>query len=309
MILRETYLVTPASIAQEIEMPFEINSDDGSVARLAFEDDRLRLTRDYSVPVALEVERESGFFRSLPDGTEEPLPRLRIPSDAQPSHLWLEDIVDALSFLVDRPLASRRQGRGKLIPETEEEKDQIAEVGSDEPFAATGLTASIRTTSLEVGADNVRTLLDGPRIGVRLYADALRLPLPTSRFRELWRVLESAFGQKDGSLVKSLARYKPAVQLKFDASELNELLTPRGRASHAETKKPDEELGRVEVLCDQKLPRLFSLVERVILTKRTWGSRSGGVNKAPPPVMSYVGKDGGVVVIQNWKKQLGDADS
>jgi nitrogen-specific signal transduction histidine kinase len=117
-------------------------------------------------------------------------------------------------------------------------------------------------------------------------------------------VLESAFGQKDKALVNSLAEYKPAKEIKFDAVELKELLTLRGRASHAETSVPDIELTRVEGLCDDKLPRLRNLVERVILTKRTWGAPSGGIHNSPPPVMSYVNKDGGVVVIQNWKKQL-----
>jgi len=134
----------------------------------------------------------------------------------------------------------------------------------------------------------------------------------TSQFREFWRVLESAFTQKDKTLVKSLSKYKPAKDIGFDEEELKELLVLRGRASHAETGAPDVELSRVEDLCDEKLPRLRSLVERVILTKKTWSAPSGGVRNPAPPVMSYVNKDGAVVIIQNWKKQLkphGDDDS
>ena len=309
MILRETFLIAPNGVVKEIdELPLQLKSEDGTLVHLATEKGELRLTRDYPIPVALETETQSGIYETLSDGTKKQLPRLRIPAGAGPSHLRLEDIVDGLSFLVDKPLQMRPQGRSRLVSETQKESELLAQIGSDEPFSATGARISMRTVSLEVNANNIQALLDGPRVGVRLYADALRLPLSTSKFRELWRVLESAFGQKDASLIQSLASFKPAVQLKFDESELNELLTLRGRASHAETKKPDVELTRVENLCQERLPRLFSLVERVILTKKTWGARSGGVRKPAPPVMSYVGKNGEAVVIQNWKKQLEEPD-
>jgi|GEM_PF-2801865 len=309
MILRETFLIAPKGVVKEIdELPLQLKSDDGTLVRLIAEEGELRLTRDFPIPVALETETQSEVYETLSDGTEKQLPRLRIPAGAGPSHLRLEDIVDGLSFLIDKPLQMRRQGRSRLVPETQRESELLAQIGSDEPFTATGAQISMRTVSLEVSADNIQALLDGSRVGVRLYADALRLPLSTSKFRELWRVLESAFGQKDTSLIKSLASYRPAVQLRFDESELNELLTLRGRASHAETKKPDVELTRVEDLCHERLPRLFSLVERVILTKKTWGARSGGVRKPAPPVMSFVGKDGEVVLIKNWKKQLEESN-
>jgi hypothetical protein len=309
MILRETFLIAPNGVVKEIdELPLQLELDDGTLVRLMAEEGELRLTRDFPIPVSLETETQSGIHEILPNGTKKQLPRLRVPAGAGPSHLRPEDIVDGLSFLVDKPLQMRPQGRSRLVPETQEESELLAQIGSDEPFRATGARVSMRTVSLEVNANNIQALLDGPRVGVRLYADALRLPLSTSKFRELWRVLESAFGQKDTSLIKTLASYEPAVQLKFDESELNELLTLRGRASHAETKKPDLELTRVENLCQERLPRLFSLVERVILTKRTWGAHSGEVRKSVPPVKSFVGKNGEVVLIKNWKKQLEEPD-
>jgi hypothetical protein len=310
VILRDTYIVTPRSLAKDLdELPLELELDDGSRVKLSEErvngERELRLVRDFPIKVPLEIEVEhSGWSVELSDGTRVPLPRLRIPDASRPDHRHLDDVIDGLSFLVDMSLRYRPAGRGLLVPEGPEDADLIEGVGSDEPFSATGLKIFIRTTSLVVDGENVQAIVGGPRIGVRLYADALRLSLPTSQFREFWRVLESAFGQKDKALVNSLAEYKPAKEIEFDAVELKELLTLRGRASHAETSAPDTELSRVEGLCDDKLPRLRNLVERVILTKRTWGAPSGGTNNSPPPVMSYVNKAGGVVVIQNWKKQL-----
>jgi hypothetical protein len=314
VILRNTYIVTPYSLAKALdELPLELELEDGSHLRLSEEQGdeemELRLVRAFPIKVPLEIEVEhSGWAVELSDGTSVPLPRLRIPDGSGPSHRHLDDVIDGLSFLTDISLHCRHTGRGLLVPEDQKDADLIEGVGSDEPFSATSLKTSIRTVSLVVDAENVQTLIGGPRIGVRLYADALRLSLPTSQFREFWRVLESAFGQKDKALVKSLAEYKPAKEIKFDAEELKDLLTLRGRASHAETSAPDVELSRVEGLCDDKLPRLRSLVERVILTKQTWGAPSGGVHNPAPPVMSYVNKNGGVVLIKNWKKQLEPAE-
>ena len=61
------------------------------------------------------------------------------------------------------------------------------------------------------------------------------LSAPIGRFREFWRVLESAFGQKDAELLDSLAEFRPAIHLGFALEELRQLQILRGRASHAET--------------------------------------------------------------------------
>jgi hypothetical protein len=314
VILRNTYIVTPRSLAKAVdELPLELELEDGSHLRLSenrrVETIELRLVRDFPIKVPLEIEVEhSGWSVELSDGTSVPLPRLRIPDGSGPSLRHLDDAIDGLSFLTDISLHRRPSGRGSLIPEDQEDADLIEGVGSDQPFSATSFKASIRTISLVVDAENVQTLIGGPRIGVRLYADALRLSLPTGQFREFWRILESAFRQKDRALVKSLAEYQPAKEIEFDAEELKDLLTLRGRASHAETRTPDIELSEVEGLCDDKLPRLRSLAERVILTKRTWGAPSGGIHNPAPPVMSYVNKNGGIVLIKNWKKQAEHAE-
>ena len=303
MILRSTYVLTPYSAAAEMELPLEINLDDGSRARIGEVDGKLQLVREFPIEqTQLGVEEASGWSQKLPDGSYEPLPRLKLLSRFGDSRRSVDDLVDGLSFLIDRPLNIRSDDRGKLVPENHADTELLEEVGSDEPYSATGLQVSTRTVSLEVSTENIKALVGGPRVGIRLYADALRLSLPTSRYREFWKVLESAFGEKNKPLVRRLAKYKPAQDMGFDESELEHLRQLRGRASHAETTIPDMELDRVERECSEGLPRLQCLAERVILTKKTWRARSGGVSEGAPPLVSYVRKDGAIVRLQNSRQ-------
>ncbi len=130
---------------------------------------------------------------------------------------------------------------------------------------------------------------------MRLYSDAVKLPLEVAQFRELWRVLESAFARSDDELVKLLTSYPPAQQLAFDDAELQDLLVLRGRASHAQSKAGVLELIAVERDCGKRLGRLKSLVERVILTKEHWGYPTVGVEELAP-LQAYVGPHGEPVI-------------
>ena len=111
-----------------------------------------------------------------------------------------------------------------------------------------------------------------------------------AQFRELWRVLEAAFGRKDKNLLGRLDRYQPARDLEFKYAELEHLWILRGRASHAESRDGVDELVRVEQECARRLPRLKNLVERVISTEDSWGSRGQGVAELLP-LQGYVGPD------------------
>ncbi|MBM2824012.1 MAG: hypothetical protein HW413_2758, partial [Thermoleophilia bacterium] len=59
--------------------------------------------------------------------------------------------------------------------------------------------------------------------------------------------------------------------------ELENLREFRGRASHAESRDGTDELRRVRTTVAESEHRLKSLVERVITTKKDWGSRSAAV--------------------------------
>lgn len=128
---------------------------------------------------------------------------------------------------------------------------------------------------------------------MRLYADAVRLTLDLARFRELWRVLESALAETGKQLVDLLAAYPPAQQLEFGHGELSGLLTLRGRASHAQTKGGVQQLAAVERECRQ---RLQNLVERVILTKQHWGHPTPGVAELTP-LQAYIDREGYLVIL------------
>jgi len=162
LILRSVYTVKPKSLAKALdELPLELDLEDGSHLRfseeMGKEEMELRLLRELPISAPLEIEVEqSGWSVPLDDGTKVPLPRLRVPDGSGPNRHQLDDVIDGLSFLIDTPVHIRQVGRGKLIPENREEIDLIEGVGSDEPFSATGLTMSIRTTSLEVGAGNLQ---------------------------------------------------------------------------------------------------------------------------------------------------------
>jgi hypothetical protein len=101
---------------------------------------------------------------------------------------------------------------------------------------------------------------------------ALAHATASARFREMWRVLEAAFQPRDSESIGRLAEYGPATEMGFDRGELREVHTLRGRASRAELRSGVRELEHVERECGARIARLGCLAERVILTKRSWGT-------------------------------------
>ena len=209
----------------------------------------------------------------------------------------MDDFISAVTFLTDVGLSlSRPIHEDRFIPDTEDEQRLLDSLGTDEPCHETGITVLSRTFSAEVDGDGVSALLKRSA-GVRLYADAVKLTLDVAQFRELWRVLESAFARSDEALIQLLASYPPVQQLGFDDGELRDLLILRGRASHAQSKAGVHELMAVERECGRCLTRLKNLVERVILTKKSWGYPTTGVEELAP-LQQYVGPRGEQVVFR-----------
>ena len=182
------------------------------------------------------------------------------------------------------------------MPESEEDRATLDAFGTRQVYVEGGVQPSIRTFNAPVDADAILALIP-KTVGLRLYADAVALGADVARYRELWRVMESAFGLQDDKLIAALAAYGPAKELGFDEAELLELLILRGQASHAATSGGLEEILRVGEKTRQRGDRLKCLVERVILTKRTWGARSGGVDELTPAA-SWVGNRGQIVIRQ-----------
>ncbi|MEJ7742763.1 MAG: hypothetical protein WKF73_09585 [Nocardioidaceae bacterium] len=85
-----------------------------------------------------------------------------------------------------------------------------------------------------------------------------------------WKILESAFGLTDGGLLDKLAEYEPIQNLIGDG-DLMAWLVLRGRASHAQSRVGTKELIAVERSCESEIWKLKKIVERVIITKKSWG--------------------------------------
>jgi hypothetical protein len=292
MLLRTVYTVSDSGRLDTSELPIEVELAPGVRASLEEEERGLRVVIERQVDASkLEVTTESGWFRDRPDGSREPLPALRIKDDEPPEVVLAGDFVSAITFLSDVPLSlSSRLDQDRFVAETEAEGRLLERLGTDQPYQETVALGRTRTFNPRLEAGNVAALLDRAA-GVRLYAEAMKQGTDVARFRELWRVLESAFQSKDDALIDLLSSFPPVQALQFDESELKDLQVLRGRASHAESKAGVTELMRVEHECGQRMGRLKNLVERVILTKASWGFPTTAVNELAA-LRAYIGPDG-----------------
>ena len=254
-------------------------------------------------PALLELVPDTGMFQSQPDGSRgDPIPAVRIqggPTTSQVgSPLTASAFLDALAFLSDAQIAVRRPpDADELVPEGEEDIAMLETLGTARVYRPLSGQTTIRTFSAIIDHEAILALV--PKApGLRLYADALRIQHPVGQFRELWRVLESAFGRKNRHLTALLADFPPARQIGCTLDEAEALRTLRGRASHAESRAGLREILAVEQEARQSLPRLKSLVERVVMTKEPWGTPNLAMRDLLPP-SGWVTGDGGVVIVQH----------
>jgi hypothetical protein len=97
----------------------------------------------------------------------------------------VDDVVGAMTFLTDAPLAlSRPLELDRFVPETEQDQELLQRLGIDEPYHETGARIATRTFSPKVDADGLTALLTRST-GLRLYGDAVKPTLDVARFREL----------------------------------------------------------------------------------------------------------------------------
>jgi hypothetical protein len=287
MLLRYVYQVTLDSTHARFVLPMHLSGEAGVECVLDAVAEGYELIVDQ--PVAASALR-GGQYRTSLSGT--PGRRYVVVGQELQDvvHVLVQDIASALSFITDHRRSPLRGRRPKFIAETPADEHVLAALGSDEPYMA-GLSVAVgRTFLAEVDDDFMKRVLDR-RIGLRLYAQSLRSDYEVAKYRDLWRVLESAFGRQGTGLVNDLAEYAPAHELGFDNAELEVLKALRDRASHAQMRGGLAEFNRVEADCGAKLSRLKSLVERVLLTKQDWGRGSKAVEELTP-LWGYVGADG-----------------
>jgi hypothetical protein len=288
MLLRETFLVRASGKQEpEIELPIAFELDRRERIELReHEGGSLLLVIDRGIdPLELTIEKRSGLFEPLPGGGRRELPTIRVPEGGNVRAI---DVTSTLTFLTDVAFSVNVAGR-ELLAEGDEDRGALDALGTTRVHGDTTLLLNIRTFNPVVDADALQALMP-KTAGLRLYADAVALPADVAKYRELWRCLESAFGLKEGELVKALASYGPAQELGFDVEELRELQVLRGRLSHAESRAGLEEILRVGDQASKRVARLKCLVERVILTKQSWGSRAATVDELTQAV-SWITRD------------------
>ena len=219
------------------------------------------------------------------------VPALTVRGESDSIHVLLADLVSALSFICGVPLnLSHALQDDRYEAEDAGDHELLERFGTDKPYYETSLELRTRTFRTELRAETITDLMPR-RAGLRIYADALKSSFEVATFRDLWRVLELAFGATDDELVALLLRFPPVTDLGFDNGELRQLLVLRGRASHAQSRSGVAELIEVESSCHRHLPRLSNLAERVILTKRSWGYPAVGVEEVLP-LRAYVDRTG-----------------
>ena len=255
------------------------------------------LTGKVSITVPVAPEELSIRVGDTPIGGGEAQKGIYVPESNSVGGI-LRSIVRVLSFSLKASIdaASLLSGR-TLIAESESDEIRLRELESLTVYMELQgrLRMQTRKRFQVLDTDTLDKLLSR-EVGIALYSDALRLSTPIGQFRELWRVLESAFGQKGNNLLKFLANYPPAQKLEFDYGELKELHTLRGRASHAESSAGLEEYLSVLQKVESLLPRLECLADETIVTKKTWGTK-GLETERLSPLRDYVNKEGVPVII------------
>lgn len=209
----------------------------------------------------------------------------------------VQSLTRVLSFVFDGPLRSASLPGGKLIPECAEDDAILASLKNRPVFVDLRAKLSITAPHFETISQHAMDQLLAREVGLALYQDALHITTEIGKYREFWKVLESAFGQKGAELLKLLEKFTPIVELGFDAPELKDLYLLRGRASHAESSSGLVEYDVITEKVRERLPRLKCLAEQILLTKQTWGTKGQGVDRLAD-LNTYVRKDGTPVLIR-----------
>jgi hypothetical protein len=273
MILRQAARLysSVGPLLVDVDLPLVVELASGRATVVAGETDAFHLlVIERTVRLeALQLQTETGV-RYV--GSDEQIPLIEVDASGidGPESAW--DVASALSFLTDRPFEISAGPEGpELVAETTEDEQLLRTWGTRKVWWQFEGRASVRTFSEPITPELVAALLP-KSVGLQLYADAIRHSSQRARYRELWLVLESAFALEGRDLTTAIAAFGPAAELDFTADELEDLRTYRGRASHAASRAGMTELRHVRSDTAEREGRLKTLVERVVLTKKVWGS-------------------------------------
>jgi hypothetical protein len=201
----------------------------------------------------------------------------------------------AISFAIGTDLSPSpshlANSANKYVAETDNDQRLLERFGIDRARLPLKATTGVETADhYPVDAQLIEAL--ARRGAVAVYREALRTDTNIGQFRELWRTLEFAFQAHGSRLVKLLASFPPVAQLGFDRNELEALRTLRGKISHAASRSGSTELAQSGADVIKHVGRLWSLVDRVLLTKKD-ASPSLDVDELRP-LSAFIGRDGNV---------------
>jgi hypothetical protein len=182
----------------------------------------------------------------------------------------------------------------QFFPETGAERQLLRDFGTARchvPIAGVGGVEIFDDTVVDAAL--IQKLAH--RHAVRVYPEVLNSNEPAAKFRQLWRVLELSFQAHGRDLLDLLEAFPPVQRLGFDRAELERLLVLRGRLSHAASRLGHLEVGRSSNEAAASLGRLWSLVDWVLLSKKS-SSRSLDVEELEE-LAAYITEDGAVNVV------------
>ena len=295
MRYRSSYAIFFLAAPRELHLPLRIEHEGKTFVIQTLEDDNKHATALIEGPVNREnLTLKVG--RKPIDGSA-PAKGILVPEDAAFAQ-FATTVTHFLTFLLDIPIRHSRRHNDELIAEDDLDEVHLNDLGTKDVYTETSAIPSLRTFhALELSGSAYDALVSKD-VGMALYSLALLLQEPIGQFRELWKVLESAFSTKDRRLVQLVAKYAPAKAIGFTHEELNKMLVLRGRASHAESRSGMSEYRDAAWETARRLPRLKCLVEQVLLTKKAWGKPTLGVERLAP-VHGYVDQNGALVLIRH----------
>jgi hypothetical protein len=140
MRVRTTYIVIPGNALIDADLPIEVTIEDVTLSLGRDERDELRLVVERPVDrSALELVADSGVFRRREDGTEVPIPAVRVPESALDA-VAARDVLSALSFLSGTPLTMsvrRSAVDDDVVPDNPDDEALLERLGTRQRYRQT----------------------------------------------------------------------------------------------------------------------------------------------------------------------------
>lgn len=247
------------------------------------------------------------FWEELPDGERRLAKAVTCPEVYEMTE-GARFIAGAISFgtrvsLELSPLSDFRMPN-LFTAENEEDEGLLKLLGDRVRLPVSGPFTTDVIRGVRVDSEFVQDLAGRGTVG--LYSEVLSATSPSDRYRALWRTLELAFQAQGKDLTRLVVAFSPANRLGFDSTELEALLTLRGKLGHAASRRGAHDVARADREAIESLGRLWSLVDWVMATKKA-ASRSLAFDEIQP-LAAFITREGHEQVEQPVGLSLGGVD-